>query len=308
MAYFRSHILVCMDPLCQSKGAIALLETMRNELTLQGLTDEVRIMEISRIGGCAKGPEILVYPDEVHYVGLTVQDVPHLVSEHFLKGRIVPAHEEEIAAAEEEGIQFHFLSNPVEVLGEDIVTGVRLLRQRQGDVDNSGRRRVHSIPGSEFDLPCDVLIPAIGQATDFDWLTDNSVETIRVSTFKVGQAYETTVPGVFAAGDAVLGPASVIDAVAQGNKVAAAVDTWLTSGKLGRVLFQPPVHIIPQTVNLLDYAEACRPRPSFIPLPRRLESSFVEVEQGYDETMAREEARRCLRCDLEWVQYKGGRQ
>ena len=86
----------------------------------------------------------------------------------------MPAHLEEITAAEEEGVQFHFLSNPVEVLGGEAISGVRLQRQRRGDVDNSGRRSVHSIPGSEFELACDVLVPAIGQITDFDWQIEAS--------------------------------------------------------------------------------------------------------------------------------------
>jgi len=239
----------------------------------------------------------------------------------------MPAHLEEITAAEEEGVQFHFLSNPVEVLGGEAITGVRLQRQKRGDVDNSGRRSVHSIPNSEFELACDVLVPAIGQITDFGWQADaeveteqpethlailqhkrrirteeKQIETNRLSTFKVGLAFETTLPGVFAAGDAVQGPATVIDAIAQGNKVAIAVDTWLTTGKVERVLYKQPIHKVAQTVDILAYAEARRPQPSFIPLDLRI-GGFEEVEMGYDETRAREESKRCLRCDIEWQEY-----
>jgi formate dehydrogenase beta subunit len=241
----------------------------------------------------------------------------------------MPAHMEEITAAEEEGVQFHFLSNPVEVLGGDGITGVRLQCQRRGDVDNSGRRSVHSVPGSEYDLACDVLVPAIGQITDFDWqieaateveteqpethlailqhkrkirTEEQQIETNRLSTFKVGLAFETTLPGVFAAGDAVQGPATVIDAIAQGNKVAIAVHTWLTKGKVERVLYKQPIHKIEQTVDIMAYAAARRPSTQFIPVDLRL-SGFQEVEKGYDEAQAQEEAKRCLRCDLEWQQY-----
>jgi NADH-quinone oxidoreductase subunit F len=217
----------------------------------------------------------------------------------------MPAHKEEIAFAKQEGIQFHFMVNPVEIMGGDRVTGVRLQRQSKGDVDASGRRTVHGVAGSEYDLQCDVIIPAVGQTTEFEWLTDNSIETNRVSTFKVGQALETTIEGVFAAGDAVLGPATVIDAVAQGNKVALAVDTWLTTGQLDRVLYQPPLHPIPQRVNILDYAEARRPKPNYIPLEWRRLGGFAEVEHGLDESTAQEEARRCLRCDMEWMERAG---
>jgi heterodisulfide reductase subunit A-like polyferredoxin len=118
----------------------------------------------------------------------------------------------------------------------------------------------------------------------------------------VGLAFETTLPGVFAAGDAVQGPATVIDAIAQGNKVAIAVNIWLTTGKMERVLYKQPIHEIAQTVDLLAYADARRPQQQFIPLNLRV-GGFEEVEKGYDESQAREESKRCLRCDLEWQQY-----
>jgi len=118
----------------------------------------------------------------------------------------------------------------------------------------------------------------------------------------VGLAFETTLPGVFAAGDAVQGPATVIDAIAQGNKVAIAVHTWLTTGKIERILYKQPIHKVAQTVDLLEYAEARRPQQQFIPLDLRL-GGFEEVEKGYSESQAREEAKRCLRCDLEWQEY-----
>ncbi len=219
--------------------------------------------------------------------------------------RDMPAHPEEIAAAEEEGIQFHFLVNPVAVLGDEEVTGVRLQKQATGDYDLSGRRTVRGIPGSEFDLPCDLMVPAIGQVTDFDWMTDDRVATKNLVTLKVGQSYETTVPGVFAAGDAVSGAANIIVAVAQGNKVALAVDTWLTTGQIGRIIYRPKWHYAEQTVNILDYANARRPTPRMLTPEERRHQGFAEVELGYDESTAQEEARRCLRCDLEWLQLVG---
>jgi NADH-quinone oxidoreductase subunit F len=219
--------------------------------------------------------------------------------------RDMPAHREEIEAAKEEGVQFHFLTNPMAVLGMATVTGIRLQRQTLGEFDSSGRRRPKLIARSEFDLACDIIIPAIGQVTDFDWMQDNSIETNRASTFKVGDALETTVPGVFGAGDAVLGPASIIHAVAQGHKVALAVDAWVKTGKLERVLYKPKRHDIPWQVNPADYAQARRPVPRGLPPEWRSWSGFTEIEMGFDETMAREEAKRCLRCDLEWLERVG---
>lgn len=217
----------------------------------------------------------------------------------------MPAHREEIEAAKEEGIQFHFLVNPMAVLGHNVVTGIRMQRQTLGEFDSSGRRRPRLIARSEFDIACDIIIPAIGQLTDFDWMMDNSIETNRVRTFKVGDALETTLPGVFAAGDCVSGPASVIDAVAQGDKVALAVDKWLTTGEVERIVYRSQRHDIIQLYKVEDYAHAQRPRPRVLPAEWRSGSGFTEVEMGFDEVMAQEEAKRCLRCDLEWLQRIG---
>jgi NADH-quinone oxidoreductase subunit F len=219
--------------------------------------------------------------------------------------RDMPAHREEIEAAKEEGVQIHTLVSPMAVLGHSTVTGVRLQRQTLGEFDSSGRRRPKVIARSEFDLACDLLIPAIGQVTEFDWMQDNSIETERASTLKVGPGLETTLPGVFAAGDCVIGPASVVHAVAQGNKVAMAVDVWLTTGKLDRIVYKSKRHDVPQYFNVEDYAHALRPRPRALPREWRSWSGFTEIEMGFDETLAQEEAKRCLRCDLEWLERIG---
>jgi NADH-quinone oxidoreductase subunit F len=216
----------------------------------------------------------------------------------------MPAHREEIEAAQDEGVQFHFLVNPMAVLGQSTVTGVRLQRQALGEYDSSGRRRPYPIPKSEFDIHCDVLIPAIGQYTDFDWMRDKGIETDRASTVQVSRAFETTSTGVFAAGDCVSGPSTVIQAVDQGNKVALAVDTWLSNGKLERVVYHPTRHDVAQSVNMEDYADARRKEPQSLP-PEWRSGGFVEVELGFDEGTAQEEARRCLRCDLEWLELIG---
>lgn len=106
MKYFRSHILVCVDPECRHKGAHEVLDALQDELVAEGLIDEVQVLETSRIGSCADGPEVMVYPEGVHYVGLTRDDIPYLVEEHFLKGRIAkkflhvdaPTKDEELRA------------------------------------------------------------------------------------------------------------------------------------------------------------------------------------------------------------------
>lgn len=89
MPYYRSHVLVCVDPKCIEKGAHAILDALQDELVVRGLIDEVQVLETSRIGACSAGPEMMVYPEGVHYAGLSEDDIPYLVEEHFLKGRVV---------------------------------------------------------------------------------------------------------------------------------------------------------------------------------------------------------------------------
>ena len=88
MKYYRSHVLVCVDPECLAKGAHEVMDALQDELVAQGLIDEVQVLETSRIGDCAHGPELMVYPEGIHYANLTPNDIPYLVEEHFLKGRV----------------------------------------------------------------------------------------------------------------------------------------------------------------------------------------------------------------------------
>ena len=212
----------------------------------------------------------------------------------------MPAHPEEIEAAEEEHTRFHFLANPVRVLGEERVTGVVIQSQRLGEFDSSGRRKPVAVENDEITLEIDLLIPAIGQTTDLDWKTDESIATTRSSTFTVQTAFDTTRAGVFAAGDAVSGPATVVLAVAHGNLVAVEVDHWLQTGEIVKPHYETPRPDIEQPYNLDDYATARRPDiPMLTPAERA--GNFNEVETGFDEKTAQEEAKRCLRCELEWL-------
>ncbi len=90
MAFYRSHVLISVDPECLSRGAHEVLDALNDELIVQGLNDEVQVLETSRIGDPYRlGPDMLVYPENVHYANLSVDDIPYLVEEHFLKGRVV---------------------------------------------------------------------------------------------------------------------------------------------------------------------------------------------------------------------------
>jgi NADH:ubiquinone oxidoreductase subunit F (NADH-binding)/Pyruvate/2-oxoacid:ferredoxin oxidoreductase delta subunit len=90
MAFYRSHVLVSVDPECLAKGAHEVIDALNDELIAQGLLDEVQVLETSRIGDPYRlGPDMLVYPENVHYANLSADDIPYLVEEHFLKGRVV---------------------------------------------------------------------------------------------------------------------------------------------------------------------------------------------------------------------------
>ncbi|NLE76197.1 MAG: FAD-dependent oxidoreductase, partial [Chloroflexi bacterium] len=215
----------------------------------------------------------------------------------------MPAYAEELDAAEEEGVIFHYLTNPVRVLGGDHVTAVELQNQELGEFDRSGRRRPAPVEGSVFQLNVDVLIPAIGQRTDPSCVPEDCLEWNRNATVKVDQALATTRAAVFAAGDMVSGPASVIDAVAQGNQAAMSVDHYLKTGKVVKVPYKPPYRFPKLTWNMDDYADAQRVHHTMIPVEAR-RGSFHEVELTLEEKAIREECRRCLRCDLEWLETR----
>jgi NADH:ubiquinone oxidoreductase subunit F (NADH-binding)/(2Fe-2S) ferredoxin/Pyruvate/2-oxoacid:ferredoxin oxidoreductase delta subunit len=90
MAFFRSHVLVSVDPECLKRGAHEVIDALHDELVAYGLIDEIQVLETSRIGDpIMYGPDLMVYPEGVHYACITPDDIPYLVEEHFLKGRPV---------------------------------------------------------------------------------------------------------------------------------------------------------------------------------------------------------------------------
>ncbi len=218
----------------------------------------------------------------------------------------MPAYAEEIHAAEAEGCILHFLTNPIEAMVEgDRIVAVKCQNQSLGDFDRSGRRRPVPVEGSEFNIACDLLVPAIGQQTDLTWLNGDGIATNRDSTFIVNRALSTTRPGVFAAGDNTLGPATVIEAVAQGNNVAVAVDVYLQTGELVNPVWEPKYEFADQLFNIDDYADAKRPVMPELEVAERVKT-MEEVDLGLSEHATREECKRCLRCDLEWLRKMDG--
>jgi glutamate synthase (NADPH) small chain len=147
----------------------------------------------------------------------------------------MPARLEEIHHAEEEGVEFHFLVNPVRYIGNDKgwVEAVEMIRMELGEPDASGRRRPVPVEGSEFTLPVDRVVVAIGNKSNpLIQKTTPGLETTKRGTIKVDDGtMATSRPGVFAGGDIVTGGATVILAAGAGKRAARSIDTYLKNGK-----------------------------------------------------------------------------
>lgn len=144
----------------------------------------------------------------------------------------MPANPEEIDDAEAEGVKIHYLAAPVKITGEDgKVTGMEVIRCELGEPDASGRRRPVPIEGSEYHIAADLIVPAISQRPDVSCLPrDHGFEISRWDSFVVNEeTLETNKPGIFAGGDAVTGPATVVEAVAAGHLAAASIHGYCQS-------------------------------------------------------------------------------
>jgi NADPH-dependent glutamate synthase beta subunit-like oxidoreductase len=214
----------------------------------------------------------------------------------------MPADEEEVEQAEEEGVRFAMLTIPIAVQGSNgRVTDLQCLQAKLVSVPGSDRKSPKPIEGSEFLMPADALICAIGQRVDTRWLAElTELEWSRRDTIRVDSAtMATSIPGVFAAGDAVTGPATVIEAIGGGKRAALGIDRYL------RGIPQPKLPPVPVRRKRVPWSEVPattkmvlkRPVMPLLKIDRR-RTTFQQVELGYSENMVREEARRCLRCDI----------
>ncbi|MCL4459896.1 MAG: NAD(P)-binding protein [Chloroflexi bacterium] len=209
----------------------------------------------------------------------------------------MPALREEVVEAVKEGVQFHILAAPTKVLGQNgKVVGIECLRMALGEIDESGRRRPIPIPGSEFTLGMDTLIIAIGQSPDLSFL-DMDLATTPQGTITVDpQTLATNVPGIFAGGDVVSGPATVIEAIAAGKRAAESIDRYLSLEDLieGRVFEIPAEKIVKKKVT--EEIE-CKPRAQIAELSlKERVHNFQETTLGLSQEVALKEAGRCLNC------------
>jgi len=174
-----------------------------------------------------------------------------------------------------------------------------------GDVDESGRRRPVPIEGSEFKAELDSLIVAIGEQPDVSFIQKGSVlEVSGKGTFVVDpETLLTAREGVFAGGDLVTGPNTVVDAVASGKIAADSIDKFLRGEEIKRdyKLTRPSRYIEPLELSDEELEELLTAkRPTMAQLsPAERKSHFQEVDQGLTEEQAIKEAKRCLRCELE---------
>ncbi len=216
--------------------------------------------------------------------------------------REMPAYDTEIEEALEEGINITFLSAPEEILVKNNkVTGLRCIKMELGKPDASGRRRPVPVADSQYEMEADLVFPAIGQIPDTTHLKEiEGLEMIKGGTIKVDhETFATTVKGVFAGGDAVTGPATVIEAISGGKKAALYIDAFIQGEEKPR---KPPVPVRRMNVEKFEVSEEKmeklkRPEIPLLPIKKR-KTTFKQVELGFTEKIACDEAQRCLRCDL----------
>ena len=142
----------------------------------------------------------------------------------------MPANPWEIEEAEKEGVKISYLAAPVEILGENgKVVGIKCTRMKLGKLDASGRRRPLPIEGSEFEIEADVIVPSISQQPNLSFLHEGHGLSInRWNSFDINsRTMQTNRPEIFAGGDAVTGPATVIEAIAAGHQAAISIEKFL---------------------------------------------------------------------------------
>jgi len=209
----------------------------------------------------------------------------------------MPANEEEIIDAEKEGIRIQTLVAPARIISENgKVTGIECARMSLGKFDNSGRRRPEAIPGSEFTLAADMVIAAIGQAPDLSCLGGDGIQVTKSGTFDVDTNLATSKEGIFAAGDNVRGPATVVEAIADGKKAALSIDKFLGGDGTFKDAYHDELIKMAVTYNEEAYQkEMERIESPQIAVTERIDN-FNEVVLAYPVQMAIEEAKRCLHC------------
>ncbi len=210
----------------------------------------------------------------------------------------MPAYVEEIDEAELEGVKVHTLVAPKTIAAKDgKVSGLSCARMLLGQFDKGGRRRPEPITGSDFFVEADMIIAAIGQIPDLSWMNGDGVKADKAGTVEVDmKTLATGAEGIFAAGDNVRGPATVVEAVGDGKKAAMQIDIFLGGDGIAPNAFRDELLGMAVTYNEAEYQkEIGRTKMPHLPVSKR-HRNFNEVVLGYDDKAAIEEAKRCLHC------------
>ncbi|MFA6566871.1 MAG: NADH-ubiquinone oxidoreductase-F iron-sulfur binding region domain-containing protein [Victivallales bacterium] len=221
-----------------------------------------------------------------------------------LKTLVSPVRIRYIETAENEGVKVETGITPIKIYSQEgRLVGIECVRNKLGEMDSSGRRRPIPIPGSEFRVSLNTLIVAIGESPDSECLASMGVKLDKGGRVHVDyKTLCTSREGVFAGGDLVTGPYTVVDALASGKKAAKAIDHYLRGEELAeeRKVTLPEVYIEPAAAGDEDIETAERIEPAILPAESR-KKNFAEVEMALSADQAKKEARRCLRCDLEFT-------
>jgi heterodisulfide reductase subunit A-like polyferredoxin len=210
--------------------------------------------------------------------------------------REMPANEWEIEEAEREGVRFHYLAAPVKIVGEGgKLGGLGCVRMELGEPDASGRRRPLPVHGSDFVLEADLVIAAVSQEADLSYLAgDDRVNRMRWGTLEAdGLTLETSLPTVYAGGDCVSGPSTVVNAVAAGREAAVSIGRQLRGEDLRQGRERRPTRRAEK--DLGESEPLPRVEMPLLSLERR-RGNFDEVETGYSAEQAMAEAARCVQC------------
>lgn len=217
----------------------------------------------------------------------------------------MPAVAHEVEEAEKEGVQFKFLSAPVEIEGENEVTALRCQKMKLGEPDQSGRRRPIPIKGEFETIKASLVISAIGQVVDAESLGTIDGRKLNLTDWntiqvKNEETLQTNLEAVFAGGDAVRGPSTVIEAVGDGIRAADSINKYLSQDQPATSV-QVQIEKIPK-----DEYEMIRGYEKFkYSFPKTIEAekrtNTAEVEKVYDEQEAIEQAQRCLVCHVDTI-------
>jgi len=208
----------------------------------------------------------------------------------------MPANDKEIKAAEDEGVKINYLTAPVRILGENgMVVGIECRKVDPATIDRNRRNKPSLIKGSEFTIEADAVISAIGEIPDVELLNKEiKLSITSVGTIKVdARDLATDKAGVFAGGDAVNGPSSVIDAVASGKNAALSIDRYLRGEDQATVKEVP----VKKVSNLPGEGieQKARIDAPCLPVQKRIDS-FSDIYSGYTEDSAMDEVSRCMTC------------